>query len=61
MYVCPDIQDMNFPIDYCCRVGVFHLTPEYGLDYVTKCTKEGFHPHPKEPPLFQVNIVIVVL
>jgi len=35
------------------EVGIFHLTPEYGLDYITKCTKGGFHPHPKDPALFQ--------
>lgn len=33
--------------------GFFMLTTDYGLDYVSKCSQtDGFHYHPKEPPLF---------
>ena len=31
------------------------LTPSYGLDYIANCKKSGFHPHPQEPPLFEVR------
>ena len=30
------------------------LTEPYGLDYITHCEEEGFHTHPKEPPLYEV-------
>lgn len=33
--------------------GIYRLTPSYGLNYITSCTKSGFHPHPKNPPLFE--------
>ena len=33
-----------------CRIGVFSLTPDYGLRFILNCRKPGFHPHPKEPP-----------
>ncbi|CAH1176450.1 unnamed protein product [Phaedon cochleariae] len=36
------------------ETGYFNLTPEYGLHFVANCRKTGFHPHPTEPPLFQV-------
>uniref|UniRef100_A0A0K8TKB2 Putative smad6 n=1 Tax=Tabanus bromius TaxID=304241 RepID=A0A0K8TKB2_TABBR len=32
--------------------GFFCLTPNYGLDFIAQCRKEGFHPHPNDPPLF---------
>ena len=35
------------------ETGFFVLTPNYGLDYIANCTLGGFHPHPKEPPLFE--------
>ncbi len=35
------------------ETGFFVLTPNYGLDYIAKCREPGFHPHPKEPPLFE--------
>jgi STAM-binding protein len=35
------------------RVGVYMLTEPYGLDYITHCEEEGFHTHPKEPPLYE--------
>jgi len=35
------------------ETGFFVLTPNYGLDYIANCTLTGFHPHPKEPPLFE--------
>lgn len=34
--------------------SIFCLTQNYGLDYVAKCKKNGFHPHPSEPPLFMI-------
>ncbi|ELU02238.1 hypothetical protein CAPTEDRAFT_20376 [Capitella teleta] len=33
------------------ETGYFHLT-DAGLDVVSKCRQSGFHPHQKEPPLF---------
>ncbi len=35
------------------ETGFFVLTPNYGLDFITNCRLDGFHPHPKEPPLFE--------
>jgi proteasome lid subunit RPN8/RPN11 len=37
------------------QVGVYMLTEPYGLDYITHCEEEGFHTHPKEPPLYEVR------
>lgn len=34
------------------QVGVYSLTPEYGLNFIAKCSLSGFHPHPKEPPIY---------
>ncbi|EDO44971.1 predicted protein, partial [Nematostella vectensis] len=34
------------------ETGVFTLTQNYGLQFVASCKKHGFHPHPKEPPLY---------
>lgn len=33
--------------------GFFCLTPSYGLDFISQCRAEGFHPHPSDPALFQ--------
>lgn len=33
--------------------GIYRLTPDHGLRFVASCTKTGFHPHPKNPPLFE--------
>ena len=38
------------------RVGVYMLTEPYGLDYITHCEEEGFHSHPKDPPLYEVYV-----
>ncbi|XP_066303861.1 STAM-binding protein-like [Branchiostoma lanceolatum] len=35
------------------QTGVFMLTPNHGLNFVASCRQKGFHPHPKEPPLFE--------
>lgn len=35
------------------ETGFFSLTPEYGLNAIASCRKSGFHPHPKEPPLYK--------
>ena len=37
------------------RVGVYMLTEPHGLNYITSCEQEGFHTHPKEPPLYEVS------
>lgn len=36
------------------RTGYFRLT-DYGMDEISSCKQKGFHPHPKEPPLFSVS------
>jgi len=41
-------------------VGVYRLTPSYGVNYVSSCTKSGFHPHPKEPPLYEESPLVSV-
>uniref|UniRef100_A0A673JWS0 STAM-binding protein-like A n=1 Tax=Sinocyclocheilus rhinocerous TaxID=307959 RepID=A0A673JWS0_9TELE len=33
------------------ETGYFRLT-DYGMEEISSCTQKGFHPHPKEPPLF---------
>ncbi|XP_060787178.1 STAM binding protein b isoform X2 [Neoarius graeffei] len=33
------------------ETGYFRLT-DYGMEEISTCTQKGFHPHPKEPPLF---------
>ncbi|XP_051950130.1 STAM binding protein b [Xyrauchen texanus] len=33
------------------ETGYFRLT-DYGIEEISTCTQKGFHPHPKEPPLF---------
>jgi len=35
------------------EVAFLVLTPDYGLDFIGNCTETGFHPHPKDPPLFE--------
>ncbi|XP_031568200.1 STAM-binding protein-like [Actinia tenebrosa] len=35
------------------ETGVFSLIQGYGLKFISSCKKSGFHPHPKEPPLYQ--------
>ena len=34
------------------QTGFFSLTPDHGLDFIANCRESGFHPHPKDPPLF---------
>lgn len=38
---------------------MFSLTQEYGLQFILNCRKPGFHPHPKEPPLYQVGLFMI--
>lgn len=38
----------------CSRTGFFKLT-EHGLEEISSCRQKGFHPHPKDPPLFTVS------
>ncbi|NWY99967.1 STABP protein, partial [Loxia curvirostra] len=33
------------------KTGFFRLT-EHGLEEISSCRQQGFHPHPKDPPLF---------
>jgi len=35
------------------ETGFFSLTRDHGLKEIGRCTQVGFHPHPKEPPLFE--------
>jgi len=35
------------------QVGVYMLTEPHGLNYITNCEQQGFHTHPKEPPLYE--------
>lgn len=37
------------------------LTEPYGLDYITHCEEEGFHTHPKEPPLYEVTLLFQLI
>ncbi|XP_064458397.1 STAM-binding protein-like [Ornithodoros turicata] len=32
---------------------IFSLTVDHGLSYISNCNLSGFHPHPKEPPLYE--------
>ncbi|XP_072413923.1 AMSH-like protease isoform X1 [Chiloscyllium punctatum] len=41
------------------ETGAFRLTPA-GIHEVSSCRKKGFHPHSKEPPLYQTCKHIVV-
>ncbi|XP_053604195.1 STAM-binding protein-like A [Plodia interpunctella] len=34
------------------ETGFFALTPDYGMNFIANCRQTGFHPHPKDPPLF---------
>ncbi|MBN3296909.1 STBPA protein, partial [Amia calva] len=36
------------------ETGYFRLT-DYGMDDISSCKQKGFHPHPKEPPLFAAS------
>ncbi|XP_058443143.1 STAM-binding protein [Malaya genurostris] len=42
------------------ETGFFCLTPSYGLDYISQCRLSGFHPHPKDPPLFMEALHITL-
>ena len=37
------------------RVGMFVLTPDSGMKEIGDCKMSGFHPHTKNPPLFEVS------
>ncbi|KPP75583.1 STAM-binding protein-like [Scleropages formosus] len=36
------------------ETGYFRLT-DYGMEEISSCKQKGFHPHPKEPPLFSAG------
>ncbi|NWY77149.1 STABP protein, partial [Erithacus rubecula] len=44
----PELTELLF---LCSRTGFFKLT-EHGLEEISSCRQKGFHPHPKDPPLF---------
>ena len=33
--------------------GIFSLTPDYGLEFISNCRKTGFHPHPDDSLLYK--------
>jgi proteasome lid subunit RPN8/RPN11 len=35
------------------EVGIYHLTPNHGLQIIKNCSQTGFHPHHMDPPLFE--------
>ncbi|RWS30406.1 STAM-binding protein-like protein [Leptotrombidium deliense] len=41
------------------QVGIFSLTPNYGLNFISKCTETGFHPHPSEPTIYEESKHII--
>lgn len=41
------------------QVGIFSLTPNYGLQFIENCHEKGFHPHPKEPPIYSNSSHII--
>ena len=34
------------------KTGIFSLTQDHGLNLIKNCPKLGFHPHPKNPPIY---------
>lgn len=34
------------------QIGCYSLTPTYGLNFISGCKQTGFHPHPKEPIIY---------
>lgn len=40
--------------------GIYRLTPNHGLNFIASCSQSGFHPHPKEPPLFEDSPLVHV-
>ncbi|XP_059400657.1 STAM-binding protein-like A [Carassius carassius] len=41
------------------ETGYFSLT-DYGMDEICSCKQRGFHPHPREPPLFSASQHITI-
>ncbi|KTF84537.1 hypothetical protein cypCar_00022015 [Cyprinus carpio] len=41
------------------ETGYFRLT-DYGMDEISSCKQRGFHPHPREPPLFSASQHITI-
>lgn len=37
---------------------MYMLTEPHGLNYITHCEQEGFHVHPKNPPLYEVGLSV---
>jgi len=42
------------------EVGIFSLTPDHGLAFVSNCTQSGFHPHPKHPKIYEQAKHVVI-
>ncbi|XP_062514946.1 STAM-binding protein-like A [Corticium candelabrum] len=42
------------------QTGIFSLTRPFGLKYIAACREPGFHPHPKEPPLYEKAVHVTV-
>ncbi|XP_077099629.1 STAM-binding protein-like A [Siphateles boraxobius] len=41
------------------ETGYFRLT-DNGMDEISSCKQRGFHPHPKEPPLFSASQHVII-
>ncbi|NP_001032659.2 STAM binding protein b [Danio rerio] len=41
------------------QTGYFRLT-DYGMEEISTCAQKGFHPHPKDPPLFTGGSHIII-
>lgn len=41
------------------ETGYFRLT-DYGMEEISTCAQKGFHPHPKDPPLFTGGSHIII-
>ncbi|XP_067288792.1 STAM-binding protein-like A isoform X1 [Pseudorasbora parva] len=41
------------------ETGYFRLTDK-GMDEISSCKQRGFHPHPKEPPLFSASQHVII-
>jgi hypothetical protein len=38
----------------------FLLTPDYGMKVVAECNQSGFHQHPNNPTVFEVNHLLTL-
>ena len=64
MYLCHNVlvcQLLVYLYAMSLRVGYFTLTTPFGLEQISKCRQQGFHPHSKEPPIYEVHEISLVL